>query len=133
MVSVRLIGCLIIGVLLNATQSPAWAVPDRAITPLLAEKWQDSGAILLANETEQSDPVTRLLIGYVALASNHTNEAMAMFASVQDLNGLHRWREWTDQLARTNPNNRVAALLSIDAQARLGEVTDGTRAMRALL
>jgi tetratricopeptide (TPR) repeat protein len=129
----RFIRGLIICLLVATAHSYAWAAPDRAIQPLLAEKWQASAAVLLANEAQQSDPVVRLLIGYVALASNHTNEAMAMFASVQDLDGLRRWREWTEQLARANPSNRVAALLAIDAQARLGEVTDGTRAMQALL
>ena len=129
----RFIRRLIICLQVATAHSYAWAAPDRAIQPLLAEKWQASAAVLLANEAQQSDPVTRLLIGYVALASNHTNEAMAMFASVQNLDGLHRWRDWTGQLARANPGSRMAALLSIDAQARLGEVTDGTRAMQALL
>jgi tetratricopeptide (TPR) repeat protein len=133
MVSARFTRGLIICLLVTAVQSYAWAAPDRAIQPLLAEEWQASAAVLLADEAEQSDPVTRLLIGYVALASNHTNDAMAMFISVQDLDGLHRWREWTEELAHANRGNRVAALLSIDAKARLGEVTTGTQAMQDLL
>ena len=80
----RFIRRLIICLQVATAHSYAWAAPDRAIQPLLAEKWQASAAVLLANEAQQSDPVTRLLIGYVALASNHTNEAMAMFASVQN-------------------------------------------------
>ncbi len=133
MVSGRLIGGLIICLGVAATHSYAWAVPDRAVEPVLAEQWQASAALLLANEDQQSDPVVRLLIGYVALATNRTNEAMAMFASVQDLEGLHQWRDWTGELARTNPTNRMAALLSIDALARLGEVTAATEAMHTLL
>jgi len=52
---------------------------------------------------------------------------------VQDLDGLHRWKESTEHLADANPDNRMAALLKIDAQARLGEVAAATQGMSALL
>jgi hypothetical protein len=58
--------------LLAATPAYVRAAPDQATEALLAEKWQASAAVLLANEAQQSDPVTRLLIGYASLASNHT-------------------------------------------------------------
>jgi tetratricopeptide (TPR) repeat protein len=124
---------IILSLLLTTAPSPARAASDEAIEPLLAESWSRAAAALLADEIQQSDPVNRLLIAYVALASNHTNEAMAMFASVQDPDSLHQWYEWTSRLVRANPDNRVAALLLIDAHARLGEVAAGTRAMDDLL
>ena len=108
-------------------------VPEQAVEPLLAEEWNAAAAELLADEAQQTDPAARLLIGYVALASNHTNHALAMFASVQDLDGLHRWKEWTEQLVDANPDNRMAAVLKIDLQARLGEVTAATQGMNSLL
>jgi hypothetical protein len=129
----QLIRLALICGIVSATHSLAWALPDRAVQPLLEEKWPDAAAILLADEAEQSDPVTRLLIGYVALASNHTNEAMAMFASVRDPDSLNRWKEWSEQLAHAHPDNRIAPLLAIDAQARLGDVMAASEAMDALL
>lgn len=86
---IRKLNILSSSLLLAYSHYYAWTVPDRAVEPLLCEKWRTAAAALLSDEAQQSDPVTRLLIGYAALASNHTKEAMAMFASVQDI--IYPW------------------------------------------
>ena len=119
--------------LLVAAHWPARADVQQAVEPMLAEKWSAAATALLRDTSQQSNPVARLLIGYTDVASNHTNEALAMFVSVRDLNGLRSWKEWTEGLARDNPGNRVAALLLIDARARLGEVGEASEFMQSLL
>ena len=88
---------------------------------VLKGNWEEVYNSLDTDTVKANDPVARLLMGHVCLATNRNNESMLLFLSVKEENDLKLWSEWIDSLLSKYSRNPIALYLSADAKARAGK------------
>ena len=89
-----------------------------------AHDWSTVGAHLGEVSPDDPSPLTRLLKGHAALATNEGDEALCMFASVFDDvaeggDPFQAWYGWASDRVAADPDGSAAHYLLGDASARL--------------
>ncbi len=107
--------------------TPSHAIESSVEDAILQGNWDEVYKILERDDIKANDPVARLIMAHVCLATNRNNESMLLFLSAKEESDLERWSQWTDSLLHRHPQSPECMYLSADAEARQGRLEEAAR------
>jgi len=109
------------------------AIDAAAEDAALRNNWEFAYKILNKKGNMANDPVSRLLMGHVCLATNRPKESLKWLNSIVKEYDYTLWTERTGTLLERHPYNPVAIYLSADAKLRTDRIDEAIEGFKLAL